>query len=383
MRLLMVGSTTPSHVYPSLALIAELVARGHEVQYVIGDRLGELVAATGAEVVGHPTLLPDSDTAWPDDTGEAMQVFLDEQIRVLEDPLRERVRAPDAVLYDIGGFAGRAAAHRWGVRAVQLSPTYVAWEGYEQDMAEHTAALKASPSGRRYFETLGRWLDRNEIPIGGDDFLGRPEACVVLIPRVLQPNGDRVGPQYAFAGPCIDERRRTGWAPSSGDERPLAYVSLGTSYTDRPGFYRDCVSALAADHRLILSTGKVDPAVLEPLPDGVSAARTQPQLDILDHADVFVTHAGMGSTVESLWYGVPTVAVPQAVDQFVNAAQLEAIGAGVQLAAADATPETLRGAVSDALGRAGRVRDLRDEVRRQGGVAIAADVTERLCASAA
>jgi MGT family glycosyltransferase len=192
-----------------------------------------------------------------------------------------------------------------------------------------------------------------------------------------------VGPQYVFAGTCIDERRRTGWAPSSGDERPLTYVSLGTSYTDRPEFYRDCVSALAADHRLILSTGKVDPAMLEPLPDGVSAARAQPQLDILLHADVFVTHAGMGSTVESLWYGVPTVAVPQAVDQFANAAQLEAIGAGVQVAMADATPETLRGAVADALGRAGRVRDLRDEVRRQGGVAIAADVTERLCAGAA
>ena len=44
----------------------------------------------------------------------------------------------DAVLYDIGGFAGRVAAHRWGVPAIQLSPTYVAWEGYEEDMAEFT-----------------------------------------------------------------------------------------------------------------------------------------------------------------------------------------------------------------------------------------------------
>ena len=41
------------------------------------------------------------------------------------------------------------------------------------------------------------------------------------------------------------------------------------------------------------------------------AARTQPQLDVLDHADVFVTHAGMGSAAESLWFGVPTVAIPQ------------------------------------------------------------------------
>jgi UDP:flavonoid glycosyltransferase YjiC (YdhE family) len=58
----------------------------------------------------------------------------------------------------------------------------------------------------------------------------------------------------------------------------------------------------------------------------------RPQLDILAFADVFITHAGMGGTVESLWFGVPTVSVPQAVDQFTNAAQLEAIGAGVHWA---------------------------------------------------
>ena len=50
MHFVMVGSTAPSHVYPSLALIAELVTRGHRVSYVIGDRLTALVAATGAEL---------------------------------------------------------------------------------------------------------------------------------------------------------------------------------------------------------------------------------------------------------------------------------------------------------------------------------------------
>lgn len=63
-----------------------------------------------------------------------MQLFLDEAISVLG-PLLDRVEPPDAVLYDIGGFAGRVAAVRWGVPAVQLSPTYVAWEGCEQDTA--------------------------------------------------------------------------------------------------------------------------------------------------------------------------------------------------------------------------------------------------------
>jgi UDP:flavonoid glycosyltransferase YjiC (YdhE family) len=131
MRLLMAGVTAPSHVYPSLAVIRELVARGHDVSYAVGDRLAGLVTPTGAGHIGHRSELPDSDTAWTGDPGEAMQLFLDEEQTAL--PAVRAADRPDAVLYDIGGYAGRVAAHHWGVPAIQLSPTYVAWDGYEED----------------------------------------------------------------------------------------------------------------------------------------------------------------------------------------------------------------------------------------------------------
>jgi len=379
MHLVMAGVTAPSHVYPSLALISELVSRGHRVSYVVGEQLAELVARTGAEVLAHLSLLPDADHSWPDDMGEAMQLFLDEAMSVLR-PLLDRVECPDAVLYDIGGFAGRVAAQRWGVPAIQLSPTYVAWEGIEQDTAEQTAALKASPSGQHYYATLRSWLAENDVLLDADAFIGRPDSCVVLIPRVLQPHADRVDSRYVFAGPCIDHTRTQAWVPAPGDDRPLVYVSFGTSYTHQPDIYRLCIEELADTYRLVLSTGKVDPAILGRLPVGVHAARTQPQLDVLEHASVFITHAGMGGAVESLWFGVPTVAIPQAVDQFTNAAKLEEIGAGVHLPADQLNGETLRTAVQAAEEKAERARKLRSEVRGTGGTAIAADTVERLCA---
>ena len=236
-------------------------------------------------------------------------------------------------------------------------------------MAEFTATLKGSESGARYFAGVRSWLDENGMSIDADSFLGRPEQCVVLIPRVLQPNADRVGPQFVFTGPCIDETRMTGWTPDG--DGPLAYVAFGTAYTDNLEIYRACVEALKG-YRLIIATGKVDPAEL-----GVGE-RTQPQLDVLAHADVFVTHAGMGSASESLWFGVPTVAIPQAVDQFTNAAQLEAAGAGVHLSAEQVTAESLRDAVARAVAQAPRARELQEEVRRSGGIAATADTVERL-----
>jgi UDP:flavonoid glycosyltransferase YjiC (YdhE family) len=99
----------------------------------------------------------------------------------------------------------------------------------------------------------------------------------------------------------------------------------------------------------------------------VLAARTQPQLDVLEHAAVFITHAGMGGSAESLWFGVPTVAIPQAVDQFTNAEMLEAIGAGVTLD----DLAGLRAAVEAAAAKTERARELRAEVRHGAGRARA------------
>lgn len=262
---------------------------------------------------------------------------------------------------------------------MQLSTAYVAWEGMAEEIAEHTAQLKASLSGRHYYATLRSWLFDNEMDIDADDFLGVPDRCVVLIPKALQPHADRVSDRYVFAGPCIDPARGAGWAPRPGDDRPLAYLSLGTSYTDRLDLYRLCIEALAGDYRVVLATGKVDPAALGPLPDGVWAARTQSQLDVLAHASVFLTHAGMGSAAESLWFGVPTVVLPQVVDQFLNAATLVDIGAGVQ-PTEPVGHASLRTAVNTAIGQTVRAQALRDEVRRNGGVDAAANAIERLCA---
>jgi UDP:flavonoid glycosyltransferase YjiC (YdhE family) len=51
-----VASSAPSHMHPHLAVIGELVRRGHRVSYLVGGHLAELARPTGADVIGyHPT----------------------------------------------------------------------------------------------------------------------------------------------------------------------------------------------------------------------------------------------------------------------------------------------------------------------------------------
>ncbi|HEX4108538.1 MAG TPA: hypothetical protein VHX88_10410, partial [Solirubrobacteraceae bacterium] len=69
MQILVVGGAAPTHIRPHVALVDELVARGHAVTYVCGNPVRDLVAS--AEVVTYPTALPtrgaDDSGVWPDD----------------------------------------------------------------------------------------------------------------------------------------------------------------------------------------------------------------------------------------------------------------------------------------------------------------------------
>ncbi|CAN0920269.1 UDP-glucosyltransferase 29 [Linum grandiflorum] len=58
-----------------------------------------------------------------------------------------------------------------------------------------------------------------------------------------------------------------------------------------------------------------------------------PQQAILAHDSVggFVSHCGWSSVMESMWYGVPIVAMPMQLDQPLNARLLEEIGVGVEV----------------------------------------------------
>lgn len=100
------------------------------------------------------------------------------------------------------------------------------------------------------------------------------------------------------------------------------------------GVYRAVLRALADQPvRVLLTTGAgLDPAELWPLPPNTRVERWWPQHDVLPHAAAVIGHGGFGTTMGAVAAGVPQVVLPLfSHDQFVNAAHVEAAGAGVRL----------------------------------------------------
>ncbi|PBC60506.1 glycosyl transferase [Streptomyces sp. Tue6028] len=376
------------HVNPSLEVIRELVARGHRVTYAIPPVFAEKVAETGARPVPYTSTLPGPGAdpeAWGTTLLDNVEPFLADAVQALPQLIAAyEGDEPDLVLHDIASYPARVLAHRWGVPAVSLSPNLVAWDGYEEEVAEPMwAEPKRTERGRAYYARFEAWLTENGITEHPDPFAGRPARSLVLIPKALQPNADRVDERvHTFVGACQGDRTAQGdWRRPAGAEK-VALVSLGSAFTKQPDFYRECVAAFGdlPGWHLVLQIGEhVDPAELGELPGNVEVRSWVPQLAILKQADLFVTHAGAGGSQEGLATATPMIAVPQAVDQFGNADMLQALGVARRLSTEDATAQTLRAtalALVDDPEVARRLKEIRTEMAHEGGTRRAADLIE-------
>lgn len=372
------------HVNPTLGVAAELVARGHRVSYAATAAHADRVADVGARLVPYRTTIagaePPQFTAR--DMHHAAKVAFRETEYVLPQVLSGfRGDEPDLVLHDATmAWWGRLAAVTWSVPVVAGWPNLVGnrhWSlnRYVRLNPMHPKMLlalwRAHRLARRHDLTVANLLQSS----GAD-------AQLVFLPRDFQYAGDTFGSPYVFVGPCLSERPSDGdWQPPPG--RDVVLISLGTAYHDRLHIFRTCVAAFGDTRwHVVLAIGdKLDPAELGAVPEHIEVHTAVPQLKVLPHAVAFVSHAGMGSTMEALFFGVPIVAVPQMTEQQANADRIAELGLGVRLSPTEVNAERLRAAVDEVAtsGRvAAKVRDMQSRVGAAGGAQAAVDVLEGL-----
>ncbi|MGZ3630878.1 MAG: nucleotide disphospho-sugar-binding domain-containing protein, partial [Ktedonobacteraceae bacterium] len=156
------------------------------------------------------------------------------------------------------------------------------------------------------------------------------------------------------------------------------YISLGTVCNNQAAFYTMCFAALKDEPwQVVLSTGRqVDPQALGPIPANFLVWPQVPQLEVLQHASLFVTHCGMNSTMESLYYGVPLVGIPQMPEQMMTAQRIQELGLGTVLDEKTLTVEQLHATMKAALSNADyrtNAQAMQQHLRNAGGYTRAAD----------
>ncbi|MGV4925575.1 glycosyl transferase [Streptomyces sp. BHT-5-2] len=375
------------HVNPTLPLVEELVRRGHRVDYATGAEHGEMVTKAGARWVELPALpRMDPPTEFGPEAFGLLMGRLFDAMRASYPVLRDHCanEPVDAVCYDAMTWSGRVVAEHLGLPAVRLVPHLASNEHYSLFNGFMDATGPESPVAGVIAAGCQEFTAEHGVELDPANLLDVTEKLnLVFIPREFQPAGDTFDERFHFIGPSVGSRENEPWSPPD-PETPVVFIALGTVFNNRPEFYRTCIEAFADEpYHVAMSVGGVDPAGLGPLPPSFDVRPRFPQPAVLQRATAFVSHTGMNSTMEALYYGVGLIAVPQMPEQAANAGRMQELGLGEQLDTKAVTAESLRAAVARVAGDP-QIRTnldrMRKVVRGSGGAARGVDVIEEYLA---
>ncbi len=216
-----------------------------------------------------------------------------------------------------------------------------------------------------------------------DIFFQREDLILTYTSRLFHPLGESYDITYHFVGPSILDRKEIpDFSFDNRNGKKLIYISLGTIHSNCMEFYQQCFEAFSEEnYQVVMSVGnKTDLSALEPLPDNFIIRKYIPQLAVLKKTDVFLSHGGLNSVSEALFYGVPVIAVPMSNDQPAVAKRLKELGAGIELKMEDITPSLLRQTVLEVLSKPEykiHCNEIRESFKKAGGYRTAAsDILE-------
>lgn len=330
------------HINPTLRLMRELVQRGDHVTYFSTPPFKERVEATGAVYRSYQRLDAfegSREVAHAIHLGGlvagATHALLPEVLASVE---RER---PELLMYDMSAPWGGIASRRFDIPAVACFPHLpFYWRTILGDEHLLRKGLQSIRPGYGYWRELRRKtarIARDYHLRSANDFnvlSSSAELNIVFATRYFQPHEKHFDKSYLYVGPEIEtERHEEPLALSIGEDQKLIYIAVGTVYQASVHFLKKCIVAFNDQrYAVVMSIGRsLDPNDLGTIPQNFTVRGYVPQLSVLQEADVFITHGGMNSINEAVYYGVPMIVVPNTIEQAINAARIEDLGAGMYL----------------------------------------------------
>ena len=332
------------HTNPTLGVVRELVSRGHQVWYYSYNMLREKIESAGATFVScddydmEQSLSPKDSARIGKDLAFSTKILVDTTLSLDEMVCADMKRlAPDCIVADSMAIWGKAVAKKLGIPFVSSTTTF-AFNQYSAKIMKQSAgdlfrmimAMPKITKQIRRLQSKGYPVKSILDIIQNDD---NTHTIVYTSPE-FQPCSETFSDKYAFVGPSI--RPAVDRIVKKGQK--MVYISMGTVNNDMVPLYRQFLSAFEdTNYQVIMSVGSLTSvSELGTLPDNISVFPSVDQIAVLQKADVFISHCGMNSVSESLYFGVPLLMLPQTSEQAGVAERVSQLGAGIKLTGTDA-----------------------------------------------
>ncbi|MBL6010620.1 glycosyl transferase family 1 [Bacillus halotolerans] len=388
-NVLMIGFPGEGHINPSIGVMKELKSRGENITYYAVKEYEEKITALDIEFREYNDFREEyfgkNATGNEErDFAEMICAFLkgckDIAIHIYNEVKNESY---DYVIYDHHFLAGKIIANLLKLPRFSLCTTFAMNEDFLKEMMDtfNSRPFEDSPyyeSYQQLAETLNAEFQAG-ITKPFDVFSSDGDLTIVFTSREFQPMAEQFGEHYVFVGPSIAKRAKSNDFPFDEiDNENVLFISMGTIFNNQKEFFNQCLEVCKDfDGKVVLSIGKhVKQSELNDIPHNFIVRPYVPQLEILKRASLFVTHGGMNSTSEGLYFETPLIVIPMGADQFAVGKQVEQVGAGKVLKKEQLSENLLKETIQEVISNpvyAENAKAIGQSLKAAGGAEKAAD----------
>ncbi len=335
------------HIYPTLSLGANLLARGIHVVWICEvESIAHMLPKGGEFIQMARDGLLEAESMAGKPYGMKSLKDLYENILV---PHNERIynqletisktRKFDFIVTDQQAFSGALFAYQNGIpyatsvtAPAAIEPSIEFPEIHEYEKMQVI----------QYQQSHG--CDINEALVWSS-----PTTLIYTTKLFLQK--DDFPQNYYFIGPSLQKRKEWEVDISAVEKqkgkRPIVLVSMGSILPREPDFFDKIIDAFSELDITVVIV--VDPNIRSTWPANFYPYLYIPQLRLLQFVDVVVCHAGHNTVCESLSAGIPMITIPVAYDQSYVATKVKNCGAGIRLKYRRLSSKGLRDALTEIL----------------------------------
>lgn len=326
------------HTNPTLETVRRLTEKGHRVYYFSFEKFRDKIEAAGGVFIGcdsyEPDMTPGKDNITAD-VGASTELLVSATLALDKMSVKKiNEIKPDLIVSDSVAYWGKLAAVKHGIPYVSSTTTFAfndhSARYMKQGFSEFINLLVSMPKINKQIKRLqdNGYPVKNILEIVRND---NSTNTIVYTSEYFQPCAETFSDKYCFIGPSI----RTVSEEYIRSDKKTVFISMGTVIKN-DSFFISCIEAFkATDYRVIISLGNNNKLSVENIPDNIKVFDFVDQMAVLAVSDLFITHCGMNSVSEALYFGVPLILCPQTSEQSAVAKRTEELGAGVLLKAAD------------------------------------------------
>lgn len=353
-RVVFIGLSAAGHINPTLAIVKELILRGEDVVYIAANKYKDLLTTVGCKQIEFKysrflfgahhlnSKVKRTEKEFLNDIKHFYKSI--EHQMTLANKLKQLIQNLDAdyIIHDSTIFYIKYICSELNIPCISSVTLFVlnekAFVKSKTLLSDfYNVYLENNPE---YVIDCIKQIELDCYYKYGykhdylDNSMTKQGLNIVYTSKEFQPYSDLLDNSYHFAGNnlCYRQSLEPKNEYNIPKKQKVILISFGSIISDNKNlinFYSKMMKYFKNyNATFILNIGQLHSSIFDFIPNNFILTNGINQLGVLNISDLFITHGGINSVSEAIQLNTPMIAIPQAMDQFLVAEQIEKFNIG-------------------------------------------------------